>query len=70
MSLAKDGVCAGAIATLAPLRDATPDHTGAARMPDTVRWVDLVVGRPVIGAPDPREAAERIGAEIRAAIAD
>jgi orotidine-5'-phosphate decarboxylase len=30
----------------------------------------VVVGRPVIGAPDPREAAERIGAEIRAAIAD
>jgi orotidine-5'-phosphate decarboxylase len=28
----------------------------------------LVVGRPVIGAPDPREAAERIGAEIGAAI--
>jgi len=28
----------------------------------------LVVGRPVIGAPDPREAAERIGAEISAAI--
>jgi orotidine-5'-phosphate decarboxylase len=27
----------------------------------------VVVGRPVIGAPDPREAAERIGAEIRAA---
>jgi orotidine-5'-phosphate decarboxylase len=26
----------------------------------------LVVGRPVIGAPDPREAAERIAAEIRA----
>ena len=26
----------------------------------------LVVGRPVIGAPDPREAAERIGAEVRA----
>jgi orotidine-5'-phosphate decarboxylase len=28
----------------------------------------IVVGRPVIGAPDPREAAERIGAEILAAI--
>ena len=28
----------------------------------------VVVGRPVIGAPDPREAAERIGEEIRAAI--
>ena len=27
----------------------------------------LVVGRPVIGAPDPRAAAERIAAEIRAA---
>jgi orotidine-5'-phosphate decarboxylase len=27
----------------------------------------LVVGRPVIGAPDPRQAAERIAAEIRAA---
>ena len=27
----------------------------------------IVVGRPVIGAPDPREAAERIGEEIRAA---
>jgi orotidine-5'-phosphate decarboxylase len=27
----------------------------------------IVVGRPVIGAPDPRDAAERIGAEIRAA---
>jgi orotidine-5'-phosphate decarboxylase len=26
----------------------------------------LVVGRPIIGAPDPREAAERISAEIRA----
>jgi orotidine-5'-phosphate decarboxylase len=26
----------------------------------------IVVGRPIIGAPDPREAAERIGAEIRA----
>ena len=25
----------------------------------------IVVGRPVIGAPDPREAAERIGTEIR-----
>jgi orotidine-5'-phosphate decarboxylase len=30
----------------------------------------VVVGRPVIGAPDPRVAAERIGAEIRAAIAE
>jgi orotidine-5'-phosphate decarboxylase len=28
----------------------------------------VVVGRPVIGAPDPREAAERIGDEIRSAI--
>jgi orotidine-5'-phosphate decarboxylase len=28
----------------------------------------LVVGRPIIGAPDPREAAERIGAEIRAVV--
>lgn len=28
----------------------------------------LVVGRPVIGAPDPREAADRLAAEIRAAI--
>ena len=27
----------------------------------------LVVGRPIIGAPDPREAAEKIGEEIRAA---
>lgn len=27
----------------------------------------LVVGRPIIGAPDPREAAQRIQAEIRAA---
>ena len=26
----------------------------------------IVVGRPIIGAPDPREAAERIGEEIRA----
>jgi orotidine-5'-phosphate decarboxylase len=26
----------------------------------------IVVGRPVVGAPDPREAAERIGEEIRA----
>ena len=29
----------------------------------------LVVGRPVIGAPDPRDAAERIGEEIRQALA-
>ncbi len=29
----------------------------------------LVVGRPIIGAPDPRDAAERIGAEIRAVMA-
>ena len=28
----------------------------------------VVVGRPIIGAPDPREAAERIGSEIRSAI--
>jgi orotidine-5'-phosphate decarboxylase len=28
----------------------------------------IVVGRPIIGAPDPREAAERIGSEIRSAI--
>ena len=28
----------------------------------------VVVGRPIIGAPDPREAAERIGEEIRSAI--
>ncbi len=28
----------------------------------------VVVGRPVIGAPDPREAAERIAEEIRAAL--
>jgi orotidine-5'-phosphate decarboxylase len=28
----------------------------------------VVVGRPVIGAPDPREAAEKIGEEIRAAL--
>jgi orotidine-5'-phosphate decarboxylase len=28
----------------------------------------IVVGRPIIGAPDPRKAAERIGEEIRAAI--
>ncbi|HEU4490999.1 MAG TPA: FtsK/SpoIIIE domain-containing protein, partial [Jiangellales bacterium] len=45
--------------TLAPLRDATPDHTGAARMPDTVRWVDLVVGRPAADPPTAHEVAER-----------
>ena len=27
----------------------------------------LVIGRPIIGAPDPREAAERIRSEILAA---
>jgi len=28
----------------------------------------IVVGRPVIGSPDPRAAAEKIGEEIRAAL--
>jgi orotidine-5'-phosphate decarboxylase len=29
----------------------------------------LVVGRPIIAAPDPRAAAEAIGAEVRGALA-
>jgi DNA segregation ATPase FtsK/SpoIIIE, S-DNA-T family len=40
---------------LAPLRDAMPDHAGAAPLPDSVRWLELVVGgdgAPPLTAPD------------------
>jgi orotidine-5'-phosphate decarboxylase len=58
------GIRGGAAA--APQDDQTRTMTAGEAVRTGATYV--VVGRPVIGAPDPREAAERIGAEIRAAI--
>jgi S-DNA-T family DNA segregation ATPase FtsK/SpoIIIE len=51
--------------TLAPLRDATPDDTGAGRLPDTVRWLDLVVGQTAAGLPTADVVAARWRASPR-----
>jgi DNA segregation ATPase FtsK/SpoIIIE, S-DNA-T family len=42
---------------LAPLRDATPGDTGADRLPDTVRWLDIVGGRTAADPPTAQEVA-------------
>jgi DNA segregation ATPase FtsK/SpoIIIE, S-DNA-T family len=45
--------------TLAPLRDATPDDTWAGRLPDSMRWLDLVAGRLAADPPTAHEVATR-----------
>jgi DNA segregation ATPase FtsK/SpoIIIE, S-DNA-T family len=51
--------------TLAPLRDATPDDTGAGRLPDTARWLDLVVGQTAASPPTAHKVAARWRASPR-----